>query len=152
MTIHAKYLQYYPPGPLLSAQGWGYQPRPVVRVEIIGPNQKSTTVTALVDSGSDETVFPKDVADRLGIPLTPVKTAISAHPGLSYKLWYGPVALSISDGLVTRTWDATVAFTDAQFHIPFVLGYAGCLQYFDVTFRGRAEELELHRNSTYPGS
>jgi hypothetical protein len=44
-----------------------------------------------------------------------------------------------------------VAFTSARIAHP-ALGYAGFLQFFDATFRGQAEEVELAVNPSYPGT
>jgi hypothetical protein len=61
------------------------------------------------------------------------------------------VILRLADGQERREWRALVGFTAAKFRYP-MLGFAGCLQFFDALFRGAREEVELTINSLYPGT
>ena len=51
----------------------------------------------------------------------------------------------------TTMWKAWVGFTSAPLRQP-LLGYAGFLQFFDATFFGQREEVELAVNSAYSGT
>ena len=42
--------------------------RPEVTIEVIGP-RRIETIQALVDTGSDETVFPASLANAIGVQL-----------------------------------------------------------------------------------
>ena len=71
--------------------------------------------------------------------------------GAAYRLCYAQVTMRVSDGVEFRSWPAWVGFTNAPLNQP-ILGYAGFLQFFDATFRGHAEEVELAVNPSYPGT
>ena len=58
--------------------------------------------------------------------------------------------LRLTDGREFREWPAWVGFTPARLPYP-MLGFAGCLQFFDAEFRGGREEVELTVNPLYPG-
>jgi predicted aspartyl protease len=120
-------------------------------VTIFGPTG-SRALDALLDTGAMDTVFEEKLAARLGIDLTnaPVGTS-SGIGGISYPVRYARVQLRIADNLEQREWPAWVGFTAAKLRQP-LLGYAGFLQFFDATFRGAAEEVELAINPTYPGA
>ena len=64
---------------------------------------------------------------------------------------YARVTLRLTDGHEQREWPAWVGFTPAGLVYP-VLGFAGCLQFFDAHFRGAREEVELTPNGLYPGT
>ena len=64
---------------------------------------------------------------------------------------YAKVTLRITDGHEQREWEGWVGFTSARLHRP-LLGHAGFLQFFDATFRGEAEIVELTPNSAYAGT
>ena len=50
-----------------------------------------------------------------------------------------------------REWKAWIAFTAAKLAYP-LLGFGGFVQFFDATFRGGLEEVELTVNALYPGT
>jgi hypothetical protein len=105
----------------------------------------------LLDSGADESLFPEFIAQSIGIDLNN-----SALESVNYARFGNiPVRrsttiLRVSDGIEIREWNGLVAFTPARLIYP-ILGFAGCLQFFDATFRGALEEVELIPNSLYPG-
>lgn len=55
-----------------------------------------------------------------------------------YVIAYVPVTLRLTDGNEYRAWPALVGFTSASMTHP-LLGFAGCLQFFDAFFRGERE-------------
>jgi hypothetical protein len=64
---------------------------------------------------------------------------------------YAQVTLRMADAKERREWPAWVGFTPALTNYA-LLGFAGCLQYFDATFYGALEEVELLVNPLYPGT
>ncbi len=66
-------------------------------------------------------------------------------------LRYALVTLRLAAGQKRREWEGWVGFTSATFTHP-MLGFAGCLQYFDVLLLGATEEAELTVNALYPGT
>ena len=136
--------------PVLPLGGRFVRPRPLVPVDIIGP---LTTVTrnALLDSGADDTVLPEYVAGVIGLDLSNAPSGIAAGVGSSgVPVRYARVTLRLTDGRELREWLGWVGFTPARMTYP-ILGFAGCLQFFDAHFRGAREEVELTTNGLYPG-
>jgi hypothetical protein len=121
-----------------------------VDVTLVGPTG-SKAVTALLDTGADDTVFSEPVARSIGIDLSNAPqhtvTGVGSPP---YVIAYAPVTLRLTDGKEYREWPVVVGFTSAGMAHP-LLGFAGCLQFFDAVFRGEREEVELTVNGLYPG-
>jgi hypothetical protein len=121
-------------------------------VSVTGPNGTRLR-RALLDSGSDDTVFPEWVAAAIGVDLTnvpsiPIKLATA---GRTVPVRYAAVTLRMTDGQEMREWPAIVAFTSSPMHYS-LLGFGGCLQIFDATFRGGVEVVELTTNPLNPGT
>jgi hypothetical protein len=126
--------------------------RPFVPMSVIGPTGRSRYFNrALVDPGSDDTIFPIAIVRPLAVPLRPSTGHTLRWRGQVYQLRFGDVQLQMADDTTTYRWPATIAFSDAP--IPYrLLGYAGCLQFFDATFRGADHTVELEPNRAYPGT
>ncbi len=127
-----------------------YRPRPIVLVTLLS-GSNTAIANGLLDSGADDTVFPDSVALRLGLdlhsaPLGEV-TGVLAAP---VPVRYAQIMLRLTDGHEFCEWPAWVGFTAAPLRQP-LLGFAGCLQFFDADFRGQREEVDLATNSLYPG-
>ncbi len=135
---------------ILTLQKRVARPRPIIPVTIIGPSQ-SLAGDALVDTGADDTIFPDLAALKIGLDLTAAPTSFSRtiSPG-GVRVRYARVALRIGNVFEHYEWEAWVGFTP-QLWRP-ILGFAGFLQFFDATFFGAREELELTVNPTYSGS
>jgi hypothetical protein len=117
---------------------------------LIGP--AATIVRpALLDTGADDTVFSLDEARLLVIDLSNARqhtvTGVGSPP---YVIAYAQVILRLTDGKEYREWPALVGFTSARMTHP-LLGFAGCLQFFDALFCGEREVVELTVNGLYPG-
>lgn len=134
-----------------SLGGRTVRPRPIVPVSLLGP--AATIVRrALLDTASDDTIFPASLARQLGLGLSgsPRGTATLATAA-TVPLLYGNVVIRLTDGFEFREWPAIVGFASSQVVYP-TLGFAGCLQYFWANFMGDREEVELTVNSLYPGT
>src|SRR5688572_26059420 len=82
--------------------------RPEIPVTVIGPKGLAAYI-ALVDTGSDNTVFPKSVADHLGIDVE--KTAgphARAYGGHRVELFAGEALLKLDDEGETLLWRTSV--------------------------------------------
>jgi len=81
----------------------------------------------------------------------PTGSATGVGTGGAVTLLYAEVTLRLTDGVEFREWPARVGFTSYPLRRA-LRGYAGALQFFDVTFRGERELIEIDINSKYPGS
>lgn len=126
--------------------------RPFAPVTIIGPTGVSRHFKrALIDPGADDTVFPLDLVSVLHVSLRPDTGHRLRWRGQLYPLRFGQVALQLSESSTAYRWRAIVCFSNAP--IPYrILGNAGCLEFFDVTFRGADRLTELEPNQSYAGT
>jgi hypothetical protein len=107
--------------------------------------------TALLDTGADDTVFPESYAAFLGIDLTGVPVGqLSSVTMQGVPIRFVRAPLRLATHQERRQWEAWVGFTDTICRP--VLGYAGCLQFFDAHFRGALRQIELTVNDSYPGT
>ncbi len=118
---------------------------------MIGP-ARSLVRDCLLDSAADEVILPENWALAVGIDLSTAKVASSRYVRFgSISVRRVETTLRLTDGIESREWRAVVAFTPARLIYP-ILGFAGCLQFFDATFRGALEEVELTVNALYRGT
>jgi hypothetical protein len=127
--------------------------RPEVAIDVVGP-VATETIQALVDTGSDETVFPVSLANAIGARLDHSSAGrAAAVGGHAVELIPGSVILQIArDGEEFR-WEAKVSFLETENPEEEValLGYAGFLEFFRATFDSERHELELTANSMLQG-
>jgi hypothetical protein len=136
---------------VVSLGGLFVRPQPILAVNIIGPTN-SWIRDGLLDTGSDDVVFPAHVAGLIGIDLTNAPTG--AARGIStgvVTLHYAEATLRVVGQNEQREWQAWVGFTSAPLRRP-LLGFAGFLQFFDSLYRGALEEIDLTVNPLYPGT
>jgi hypothetical protein len=123
----------------------------LVPVTIFSPSGQSRRFRrALVDPGSDDTIFPIDVATLLGVVLRPDTGHRIRWRGQLHPLRFGDVVLEISDATSTLRWPTVVAFTAAQIRYP-LLENAGCLEQLNVSFLGVDRIVEIDTNAAYKG-
>jgi hypothetical protein len=95
--------------------------RPLIPVEIVGPTGLSEQFTrAVVDPAADDTVFPLDVAKRIGVVLRPDTGHRVRWRGQLHPLRFGHVELVLDDGTRVWRWQAIVAFSPAPIRSPFL--------------------------------
>jgi hypothetical protein len=126
--------------------------RPEVTVHVIGL-RRIEKLQALVDTGSDETVFPVSLAKAIGVQLDHASTGqASAVGGHAVELVPGRVTLSIAQSGQEYRWQTTVGFLEVEQPEDEValLEYAGFLEFFRATFDSESLELELTPNSRLP--
>jgi hypothetical protein len=140
------------PHAVISLGGRWSRPRPRIIVSLVGPS-KTLPTRGLLDTGSDDTVFPEHLAASIGLDLTNAPIGQGSAANLTnVPLRYAQVHLRITDGHEQREWPAWVGFTPVKLHLP-LLGFAGFLQFFTATFHGDREDVELTVNSLlYPGT
>ncbi len=151
MSMKFRYRLFRTAQAVLSLGGRWVRPRPIIRVAVIGPRATEFR-EALLDNGSDDTVFHESVAVRIGIDLTSAPTGeASGAGGQPVRLRYAEVRLRISDGLEHREWTAWVGFTNVPLRRS-LLGFGGFLQFFTAVSKGDHEEVELTINSLCRGT
>lgn len=134
--------------PARTASRW----RPLLPVRIIGPSGQSRLfLRALLDPGSDDAIFPLDVATMINVSLRSDSKHSIRWRGQRHSLEFGDVALELSDGASTWKWPAVVGFSSAPIRYP-LLGLAGCLQFMDARYLGEQRAVEIETNDSYPGS
>jgi hypothetical protein len=139
------------PSPVVSLGGRRERPRPIVSITLIGP-ANSRAIPGRLDTYSDDTVVPEDLAAVIGIDLTNAPQGTCAGIGQRpVPVKYAQVTLRLTDGREYREWAGWVGFTPVLSKSA-LLGFAGCLQFFTATFHGDREEVELTVNSLYRGT
>src|SRR5262245_14470333 len=110
------------PTPLPSLGGGQQRYRPLLVVQLTGPGN-SILRDGLLDTGSDDTVFPEDAAAKIGIDLSnaPRITVHLAGRG-ALPCRFAKARLRITDYIETYEWDAVVGFAPVSFRNP-LLGY-----------------------------
>ena len=99
---------------------------------------------ALVDTGADITILPREVAHALDLRLDDTEP-IRISPAGGHDFVALPslhkVQYSIEKkGFRSIQWEGTVYFADCEQHL---LGYHQCLEYFDLTFQGPEKKLSV---------
>jgi hypothetical protein len=137
--------------PVTPLAGRWVRPRPIIGVTVIGPAD-SRARDALLDTGSDDTVFPEELAAKIGVDLSNAPVELASGIGSAViPLRYAEVTLRVTDGNELREWQGWVGFTPATLLYP-TIGFAGFLQFFSALFHGDREEVVLTVNSLYRGT
>jgi predicted aspartyl protease len=123
----------------------GFIYRPVIPFALIGP-AGVLDFYGLLDTGADETLITRRMAERLGLSAVDGPTYVIESAGGEVKVAYAKVTIEVSERSEVFRWDATVGVTDQDW-TEALLGHSGFLAYFDVMFRGDACEIELSRNA-----
>jgi hypothetical protein len=119
-------------------------------IRIRGPASSRRLKSALLDTGSQDTLFPAALAEPLGVVLGGEQQAIHWR-GQRHSVEFHDVELELSQGKIVCRWQARVGFTEAPRSYS-LLGQHGCLQYFDVKFLGADQVVEIEPNRRFVGS
>jgi hypothetical protein len=151
MSLRFRFTHVVMNRPVLPLGGRFVRPRPLIPITLVGP-LGSKLLDAIADSAADDTVFDAGTAALIGVDLNNAPTGIALGVGgTPAPVRYAEIVLRLTDGHELREWKAWIGFTQAKFKYP-MLGFAGCLQFFDTVLRGAREEVELTVNSLYPGT
>ncbi len=127
--------------------------RPEISVRVVGTLSALWT-WALVDPGSDDTLLPLSLAQAIGARMDPLQTwSVEGFGGQALPVVLGEIELELNDGNQTFRWPARIGvvdFADPQDEITLV-GHAGFLDYFRVTFDGHAHALHIDVTPSFPG-
>ena len=108
--------------------------RPIVPVRLLGPNRRWSTIDALIDTGSDITLFPERLAERLGVNLTGI-AEVPLTSALGTIATYRAVELTLELRRFpdTMRWQGVVGFLPR--HVTYgLLGTRGFFEFFDVQY------------------
>ena len=108
--------------------------RPIVPVRLLGPNRRWSTIDALIDTGSDITLFPERLAERLGVNLTGI-AEVPLISALGTIATYRAVELTLELRRFpdTMRWQGVVGFLPR--HMTYgLLGTRGVFEFFDVQY------------------
>jgi hypothetical protein len=127
--------------------------RPEIPVRMLGA-AASLSVWALVDAGSDDTLFPLSVGQMIGATMDPTQTwKVEGLGGQAVPIILAEVILEFCSGSQTFRWAAKIGlvdFADPKDEVCLV-GHAGCLDYFRVTYDGYQRTLEIEPTPAFPG-
>ena len=116
--------------------------RPIIRFRL-HCDSESALFWGLLDTGADETYITKEMADALGIVASESFGIESASGRMTAS--YATVHLEVSDDTEQYQWPSVIGVIDQPWS-EAILGHAGFLRYFDVTFLGKSSEVILQRN------
>ncbi len=138
--------------PQVSLGGGVDRPRPVAAIRLFGPGGATYMKDGFLDTASDDTVFPTWISAMIGLDLSGApeqEIHLAARPQ-PLRVRFAPVELRLTDGRETCHWPALVGFGPLPGRRA-LLGYVGCLQFFDSTFRGHDREAILVPNAAFTG-
>lgn len=104
-----------------------------------------TVFYGLLDSGADETMLTRALAEAAGIVADTSQTSVAMSASGEIPVVYGRATLEVGRGKERFRWKTTVGIVDQPWQ-EAILGRRGFLQFFDVTFRGGKQEIILKRN------
>ncbi len=138
--------------PVPSLGGAMFRPKPVISITATGPNGVLRP-DVLLDTGSDDIVFPMAFASVLGVQFDPATRRHGAGVGTwqPVGLPHAPLILELRDSVQVCRWRAVVAFTTGKLLFP-LFGLAGGLQYFRATFDADGDEIILDPKVSIPST
>ena len=140
----------YPRDPVPGAlKGITFQPK--IPLHVFGPKGK-IRFDALVDTGSALTIFPRFIADQVGVTLHERNVTHTSGIGEgNVRLFHAKdieLELQIDEGMYR--WSAPVWFSESD-ESPALLGRKGFLEFFTATFHGDEHILTLEPNKNFHG-
>src|SRR5438128_416546 len=129
MSLRFRYQLHRTKQGVFPLGGRWVRPRPIIIVSLIGP-ARTVACEGLLDTGSDDAVFPDRIATRIGLDLTGAPAGeAEGMGGAIIPVRYALVRLRVTDGREFREWAAAVGFTPVPMSRA-LLGFAGFLQFF----------------------
>lgn len=128
--------------------GWPVIRRPIVSVRVIGP-AGSEDLRGRIDTGSDDTVLPRDLARRLGITLEGPSVVLRGIAGEA-AFRQGRVILELHKGKKVIRRVTSVGSWNNDDNFKTLFGLNGFLEYFSAQFNGEREHVVLLRNRNMP--
>jgi hypothetical protein len=117
--------------------------RPIIALHVESPGGKRILIDALVDTGSDLTLLPDDVARVLDIDLSHVPTC-EIFSALGTRGLYKPFDLILELRRIPEVsrWNASVGFL-ARPMAYAILGTKGFFEHFSVSYNSRLGMIDI---------
>lgn len=117
--------------------------RPMIAITVHGPTGLCLLTDALIDTGSDVTLFSSDVARRLKIDLsgiTPLPVMTAVGPVATYQPY--SLTLEIRRHPQSNRWTARAGFLQRPMSMG-ILGTKGFFEFFDLAYSARNEAVQI---------
>ena len=119
---------------------------PFIPVFVTNKFGRSMRVIALLDSGADNTVVPKDLAEVLGLKEHGAESE-TAGIGGKVKAKRSRMRFRIKGDRESYSLDVPVLILQNEFDIPLLLGRRGFFEHFHITFKQDKEKIVLKKIS-----
>jgi hypothetical protein len=119
---------------------------PIIPVRFVGP-RRTYLIRGLLDTGASMTLVPRFYLVKLG--LIPSERARLRTVAGGLDVWLGTLNLELRSGRTSYRWSARVGFVPRADNLA-LLGHAGFLDPFSVTFDGLRKRATLRPNGTFP--
>lgn len=121
--------------------------RPTLPLTLHYGNVVIPVADALVDTGADRTLLPLELGIAFGFRFDLQKDGDvwSGAGGGKFRVYFAPAPIHFTlqqKAFRDIQWTGLVCFTLDQPTI--LLGHKGCLEYLDITLRGKKREIEVH--------
>jgi hypothetical protein len=127
--------------------------KPLAPIKVANPHSSPTQTfsfrEALVDSGSDDTIFPLAVIRQL--QLTPIPGSRGHRlnwRGVAHALQFAEVLLKLESHGNAPQWRTVVGFTDAALKYP-LLGQRGCFEFLNFDFHYGDNQFEIRPGAKF---
>jgi hypothetical protein len=134
--------------PLPGELGTQVVSEPIIVVRFVGP-KRAYLIRGLLDTGASMTLVPRSYLSRLGLAATARAQLQTAAGPLLIEL--ATLDLELGTGRTVHRWSARVGFVARADNLA-LLGHAGFLDHFAVTFDGLRKRVTLRPNGTFPPS
>jgi len=120
---------------------------PFIPVFATNKFNRSIEVVALLDSGADNTVVPKDLADLLGLQVESTDIETGGIGG-KVKVKKSRLRFALKGDRETYQLDVpALVLQDSSADVPLLLGRNGFFEQFHITFRQNEEKIILKKKS-----
>ena len=120
---------------------------PFIPVFVKNKFDKTMEVVALLDSGADETIIPKDLADILGLKEHETDTE-TAGVGGKVKVKKSVLSFRIKGSREIYSLNVPcLILQDPDSDVPLLLGRHGFFEHFHITFKQNEEKIVLKKIS-----
>ncbi len=121
---------------------------PIVLVRFTGPSQ-TYLIRGLLDTGASMTLVPRFYFQKLGMSVAQSDRVRLRTASGAVDVLLGTLDLELRSGSSSYQWSTLVGFVPRADNLA-LLGHAGFLDQFSVTFDGLRKRVTLKPNRTFP--